>query len=117
MLMKKRLLFLLLLAVSLGLQAQSFSENFEHDGSVPDGWTTYNTGTTYKWSVVKYSTFSKYYKGFTGGGTYAIRSNTGRTSASRPAPSSWLVSPEVTVPQNGVLNFMMVADGGFNSTS
>lgn len=117
MLMKKRLLFLLFLAVSLGLQAQSFSENFEHDGSVPDGWTTYNTGTTYKWSVVKYSTFSKYYKGFTGGGTYAIRSNTGRTSASRPAPSSWLVSPEITVPQNGVLNFMMVADGGFNSTS
>lgn len=52
MLMKKKLLFLLFLAVSLGLQAQSFSEDFEHEGSVPEGWTTYNTGTTYKWQVV-----------------------------------------------------------------
>ena len=117
MLMKKFLLFLLSFVASLGLQAQGLSENFEHGGSLPEGWTTYSTGTTYKWSVVKYSTFSKYYKGFTGGSTYAVRSLTSRLSNSRPAPDSWLVSPEITVPQDGVLNFMMVADGGFNSTS
>lgn len=112
--MKKIPLLLLFAVASLALHAQDFTENFEHGGSLPEGWTTYSSGTTYKWSVAKYSTFGKYYTGFNGGDTYAMKSTTGKITSSRPAPNSWLISPAVTVPENGVLNFMMVTDGSFN---
>lgn len=111
----KNLLITLLLAVFVGPAfAQDLNENFEHDGSLPDGWTVYSSSTTYQWAVVKYSTFSRYYTGFNGGDTYAMRSRTGRITSTRPAPESWLITPAVTVPENGVLNFMMVTDGSFN---
>ena len=111
----KNLLITLLLAVFVGPAfAQDLNENFQHDGSLPDGWTVYSSSTTYQWAVVKYSTFSRYYTGFNGGDTYAMRSRTGRITSTRPAPESWLITPAVTVPENGVLNFMMVTDGSFN---
>ena len=112
--MKKISLLMLFAAMALSLQAQGLAENFEHDGSLPDGWTSYSSGSTYKWSVAKYSTFGKFYTGFNGGDTYAMKSTTGKITRSRPAPNSWLISPAVTVPENGVLNFMMVTDGSFN---
>lgn len=115
--MKRFTLFMLFVALAVSLHAQALSENFEHEGSLPDGWITYSSGTTYKWSVAKYSTFRKYYKGFNGGDTYAMKSNTGKITSKRPAPDSWLISPEITVPENGVLNFMMLLDGSFNILS
>ena len=59
--MKKIPLLMLFAVASLALQAQDFTENFEHGGSLPEGWTAYSSGSTYKWSVAKYSTFGKYY--------------------------------------------------------
>lgn len=85
--MKKIPLLMLFAVASLALHAQDFTENFEHGGSLPEGWTAYSSGSTYKWSVAKYSTFGKYYTGFNGGDTYAMKSMTGKSPARVQPPT------------------------------
>lgn len=84
--MKKIPLLMLFAVASLALQAQDFTENFEHGGSLPEGWTAYSSGSTYKWSVAKYSTFGKYYTGFNGGDTYAMKVDDGKNHKLASSP-------------------------------
>ncbi len=116
--MKKILpaMVLSLLFIATTAKAQTLSEGFEGATTPPDGWTVKSSCTTYTWTIVKYTTFSNFVKGYKGG-LNAMKSTTGYTGGTRLAPDSWLITPQVSIAAGNYLNFMIGWNASFNATA
>lgn len=113
--MKQFLTTVLSLLLATTASAQTFSEGFEDEGTLPQEWTVRSNGGKYTWSVVKHGSGSLVYrKGFTTGGTYTMQSQTGRLSTANPAPDQWLISPQIEVKSGDYLSFMMAYAAVYN---
>lgn len=118
--MKKKLFLALSLMVSVVTSAQdSFSNGFEKAAFADDGWTTYSAeGCTGVWSIVAYASESSFKSTLptpAAGGLYAAKSKTGGLNAiGKVNPSSWLISPKITVGEGEALNFLMSYIAAFN---
>lgn len=110
-------MFLSLLFTATAANAQTLSEGFEGDTTPPEGWTVRSSCTQWSWASAKYTAFSNFIKGYNDGGLKAMKSTTGRTGGSVPAPDSWLITPQVSVNEGDFLNFMISWNASFNATT
>ena len=83
---------------------KSYTEGFENGGNLPDGWTTYHTGTssTFDWTPTTYA-----YNVSPTEGSYAVYSNNTNGSGSSTYGEFYLVAPlyDLTGIENPVVSF------------
>ena len=114
----KKIFTLLLSMIAVSSYSADFDGTFE-GGTIPDGWTVINSGDLYQWETVSYSDdydLSGTITGYNSGGSYAVRSTTGR-SIGDSAVDQWLISPSINVESGDVLNFMFAANSAYNGNT
>lgn len=113
--MKKMLLSAMSVLMSLiaaNAQDSVLSEGFEGGNVPPSGWITRScsdaANNKYKWEQVTYGSDPlKYRTGYTQGGSKAMMVSSGKATKTKPAPDSWLITPQVTVTEGDYLSFML----------
>ena len=109
----------LLLSTAASAQSASLSEGFEGSTVPPEGWTVRSCSDAstnkYKWEQSLYTSNPlNLRKGYTHGGKYAMMVSSGKTTTTKPAPDSWLISPQVEVKSGDNLSFMLAYAPVFN---
>ena len=123
--MRKNLLsaaFALLFSTVALAQSPALSEGFEESSVPPEGWTMRScsdaTSNKYKWEQVLYTSNPLNLRsGYTHGGSYAMMVSSGKTTSTKPAPDSWLISPQVAVTDGDNLSFMLAYAPVLNQTA
>lgn len=123
--MKKMLLSAMSVFISLiaaNAQEPVLSEGFEGGDVPPAGWTVRScsdaTTNRYKWEQVAYGSDPlKYRSGYTQGGTKAMMVSSGKTTSTKPAPDSWLITPQLTVSEGDYLSFMLAYAPVYNDNA
>lgn len=123
--MKKMLLSAMSLFLSMiAVEAQEpvLEEGFEEDGVPPTGWTVRScsdaASNKYKWEQVAYGSDPlKYRSGYVQGGQKAMMVSSGKTTSTKPAPDSWLISPQLAVGSDDKLSFMLAYAPVYNDNA
>lgn len=120
MLLSAMSLFLSMIAVEA--QEPVLEEGFEEDGVPPTGWTVRScsdaASNKYKWEQVVYGSDPlKYRSGYVQGGQKAMMVSSGKTTSTKPAPDSWLISPQLTVGSDDKLSFMLAYAPVYNDNA
>lgn len=112
----------LLAAMAANAQTPALSEGFEGSDVPPSGWTvracTDNASNKYKWESVVYGSDPlKYRSGYTQGGEKCMMVSSGKTTNTKPAPDSWLITPQVAVTSGDNLSFMLAYAPVYNDNA
>lgn len=123
--MKKMLLSAISLVwaiVAANAQSPVLSEGFEGEDTPPAGWTVRScsdaASNKYKWEQVAYGSDPlKYRSGYSQGGEKAMMVSSGKTTSTKPAPDSWLITPQLTVGDADYLSFMLAYAPVYNDNA
>lgn len=123
--MKKMLLSaisLFLPIIAAKAQDSVLKEGFEGDDVPPSGWTVRScsdaTTNKYKWESVAYGSDPlKYRSGYSQGENKAMMVSSGKTTSTKPAPDSWLITPQVSVSEGYYLSFMLAYAPVYNDNA
>lgn len=113
---------LLMAALAAHAQEPVLSEGFESGDVPPSGWTvrscTDATSNKYKWESVAYGSDPlKYRGGYNQGGTKCMMVSSGKTTSTKPAPDSWLITPQISVAEGDNLSFMLAYAPVYNDNA
>lgn len=113
---------LMMAAMAASAQEPTLKEGFESGDVPPSGWTvracTDATSNKYKWESVAYGSDPlKYRSGYAQGGERCMMVSSGKTTSTKPAPDSWLITPQVAVASGDNLSFMLAYAPVYNDNA